>query len=848
MLDPGLAATIASTGLYLREGNTVEELTLDHPDPATCNVRQKTIVCDLLNMWAPFVPFDHLIRALAQGQGSTPVKLWRLKKCILEGMLRAAQHRIAQKVETEGWAGGISFHWLLKLSQIKKSWCNGICRFAILRWALNQDDDVWLRLRGTRHNQPCHHCQQATDIYPNGFWQFPICESCIRLQNLTPASLYPNSPALVDLYRYEARTVDNIHPESASIVWSQFQVDPGAGQREPPTDEEIRRLLRAHLQSTGPSNDCACRACGVGDNTVGHWSRWCIVPTIVARYLLRLPYLPDCLDQVAGDNDRSVAVCSIVLAQFRRLLRQEGAFLHQTTCQAKPVTWWIDELLVFITSQAHLQLRLERFLPPTARACTLDHQLLRITRTAPISIHTLHHASLLVVMRKDVAQGDPIGSVDLGSEFAAALVATELIHPHLECNCEIKIYKCDCGNYHMRLIALTNVGAGEILTANTNTDNKTIVQFDGSAHRDARIGGAGAALLQIGPRGLQLLRWGSLSLYPCKDNIVAESYGAELAMTLYSEYVRDCRREQTAPLPLSIIQGDIKPLIHHLQFAGRFRRSDLVEVLDRFHRLKSGLAPTAQPEYRPREANFLADYLAGEASGRLKGAISAPAEQATQAHRLEVDLPYELLLVNQAVILGQHQHGRIVLALREIPCCALPLVEQFAAGQGSRQLTLIRQLVTATCMLKKALCVEYIAAAEDGLGRLYARQVSAQSLSRDARCLLYGQTHTEIDMSGAHYEILRRSTGASSLPPIAQLREIIATDCNHTGEDFDTFVKLLPLRLLNSGADRALSYAREQGHYLSDRAISLFREIETSEYTSPHSPSNPPPYPWRLVS
>ena len=174
VLDPGLAATISCTGLYLREGNTVEELTLDHPDPVTCNVRQKSIVCDLLNMWAPFVPFDHLIRTLAHGQGTIPVKLRRLKKCILDGMIRAAQHRVAQKVETEGWAGGISFQWLLMLSRIKRSWCNGICRFAVLRWALNQDDDVWLSLRGTRHNQPCYYCQQATDIYPKGFWQFDM--------------------------------------------------------------------------------------------------------------------------------------------------------------------------------------------------------------------------------------------------------------------------------------------------------------------------------------------------------------------------------------------------------------------------------------------------------------------------------------------------------------------------------------------------------------------------------------------------------------------------------------------------------------------------------------------------
>ena len=424
-------------------------------------------------------------------------------------------------------------------------------------------------------------------------------------------------------------------------------------------------------------------------------------------------------------------------------------------------------------------------------------------------------------------QGESLGCVDVGSEFAAALVATELAHPHLECNCKIKLYKCDCGNHHMQLIALTEVGAGDILTANTDTDNKTIVQFDGSAHRDAGIGGAGAALLQIGPRGLQLLRWGSMSLNPCKDNIVAESHGAELAMTLYSEYVRDCRKEHLAPLPLSTIQGDIKPLIHHLQFAGRFRRSDLVEVLDRFHRLKSRLAPTAQPEYRPREANFLADYLAGEASGSLKSAGRCPVDQFTRTQRLEVTLPYELLLAKQAVILGQHQQGRTILALRKIPSCDISLVEQFAVSQGGRQLTLLRQLAAATNMFKKALCVEYVAAAEDGHGRLYARQVSAQSLSRDARCLLYGQSHKEIDMSGAHYEILRRSAGAPLLPDIALLREIITGDCQGSGEDFDAFVKLLPIRLLNSGADRALSHARERGYYPSDRVVSLFREIET---------------------
>ena len=153
-------------------------------------MRQKTIVCDLLHMWEPYVQFDHSVRALAKCQGPIQGKLRRLKQCIIEGMVRAARHRVAQKVDTEGWAGGVSFTWLLRLSGIKKGWCNGICRFAVLRWALNQDDDVWLSLRGSRHKQPCQRCHQSTDIYPMGFWHFPICESCIKISS----NDHPNEP------------------------------------------------------------------------------------------------------------------------------------------------------------------------------------------------------------------------------------------------------------------------------------------------------------------------------------------------------------------------------------------------------------------------------------------------------------------------------------------------------------------------------------------------------------------------------------------------------------------------------------------------------------------------------
>lgn len=49
----------------------------------------------------------------------------------------------------------------------------------------------------------------------------------------------------------------------------------------------------------------------------------------------------------------------------------------------------------------------------------------------------------------------------------------------------------------------------------------------------------------------------------------------------------------------------------------------------------------------------------------------------------------------------------------------------------------------------KPFCVEYVAAASDGMGRLYARQSCAQRLPRTLRTILYGASHWEVDISGA---------------------------------------------------------------------------------------------------
>ena len=98
------------------------------------------------------------------------------------------------------------------------------------------------------------------------------------------------------------------------------------------------------------------------------------------------------------------------MAQFRRLLRQEGAFLHQDAVYipSKPIAWWIDGILEQVTNQSHIQLRLERYLTPTEHTCTLNHQKIRLGRTLPITLQALHQALLRVVSREPMNIGDTV--------------------------------------------------------------------------------------------------------------------------------------------------------------------------------------------------------------------------------------------------------------------------------------------------------------------------------------------------------------------------------------------------------------------------------------------------------
>ena len=494
-------------------------------------------------------------------------------------------------------------------------------------------------------------------------------------------------------------------------------------------------------------------------------------------------------------------------------MRQEGAFLHQHAAEAKWVQWWVATLHENVAKDAHVQLQVDfPRCQGTSGRCTLDDTQVGVQRILPLDYSTMHLPPLVGICQENVEAGNQIAVLPLNSPIVAAVREMEGLAVPMQGNVKMTIITCQCGNLHVLLHSSADVCRGDILVPLNTCAPRIMVQFDGSAHRTRGVGGAGAALLQVECSGLALLDWGAQALPVCADNIVAEAHGAELAIaiSLYEKYRQLSQQQSITPLPLDRIQGDIRPLLQHLDFRGRFRRKDLINLIHQFHAKRSRIAPDSITEYRPREANALADYFAGQASAWLlqKG---SPQVSTAEPLTIQVDPPYDLLLQANAVLLGPHREGKIVLILREKPGCCITQLGRFACWEEGKCAATVKAIALATKRGSTMMSVEYVTPANDGRGRLYARQIGAQSLPRQLRLLIYGDTHKEVDMSGAHYELTRALCKSQSLPSIGVLRDwfkVLWTSrlaCDTNG-DVGRAIKLFPIRVINCGATSALNH------------------------------------------
>ncbi len=140
-------------------------------------------------------------------------------------------------------------------------------------------------MRGTRHQQKCGTCGLPGESFPHGYYQPPLCESCIRAIKLNAWALAPWSLSLCDAY-----TASDCQNQLAN--WTQ--------------DWNVQ-----------PAHVVVCRACGCGDNTIGHWTRWCVVPLIVAIAILKPNERETTLDQPTTGQIQPVYMSTFSLQRLQ---------------------------------------------------------------------------------------------------------------------------------------------------------------------------------------------------------------------------------------------------------------------------------------------------------------------------------------------------------------------------------------------------------------------------------------------------------------------------------------------------------------------------------------------------
>ena len=180
--------------------------------------------------------------------------------------------------------------------------------------------------------------------------------------------------------------------------------------------------------------------------------------------------------------------------------------------------------------------------------------------------------------------------------------------------------------------------------------------------------------------------------------------------------------------------------------------------------------------------------------------------------------------------MGTHQAGRTVMCLLEQVTCTVSDLLDITRHSDEHIARGAAHLLTATKSCAGPLVVEYVASAEDGCGCLYARQFAGQRVPRLLRLAANGRGHQEVDMVGAHYEIIRRSISGCTCPAISRLRAFLREEwLRATGLECEEAVKRWPLYVINGGVQTAIDLLRSHQLVATPAISSVAYELEAAQ-------------------
>ena len=485
-------------------------------------------------------------------------------------------------------------------------------------------------------------------------------------------------------------------------------------------------------------------------------------------------------------------------------------------------------------------LRTFRAPPQSSRSACTDSTKIRLQRFPAVVLEAALLPSKGLATIQSFAKGDIIATFVKQDHRLGLLLSQYRKLPFPTATACLVPFLCHCGATHLRLQAMDDMPANTILLLGEPQEwQGCLVQFDGSAHKNTQTGGAGVSLLHVTPSSTSLVQWLSTPLLSCPDNVIAEAHACRAAINLAFEYYVSCMAKGI-PIDSVVIQGDILPIINYLQYKGRIKKPAVVAILEQCQQLLAQAPCLFRLVYLPRERNRLADYFAGQASAAAKEAEGNPL---VPLHH--VALPPFHLAQTLGFIIQQGdalQTPAFVLTERPSPT---PHELHVLLRRHPHYKWVSMDYIALAVSFSHCLSVGYKPTVDALGGRFYSVGNAAQRLPRQVRLLLFGNSHWEIDISGAHYELMRRQCKLEevhlTLQPVVQMRNYLreALRAYIAEDEIGSLVKTWPLVILNSATPQeAIEYLKKRIQVEpSGQLVSFAREVfAASRYAMHHPP------------
>ena len=760
----------------------------------------------------------------------SPYKLSRLilshvKVHLRQQLFYNARTFLRERLSQVDWAFSSSSFTLEALHETPIKAIPSFSRLAILRWTIDSEPDVHFRLRPhfTR-SSPCRcGCGKLSSLFPFGFQSGSVHHSHFSFP-LTWTLLA--CPSLLSSF---PRFFREQHPPLPPFT-------------SPPTWYTRTGLETASLDTLSPSLarwlSHPCILCGRGDNSVQHWLNFCPIPALAGSLLLNRSW---CTRFWYFTRNHSLGHRSIIASLWvaTRQFVHERSGLPPPSLLPPSVPPANTSALPRLLAERAYQLIPHYFrshtaftpsLPstlPNPNSCTFE--LLHFpTLTLEAEGHPLFYGPVPATSTA-VGSDDLIGILSPSSPHIKKLFAFQrsVARPP---NCTLQFKLCSCGGIHGYLHALAPLPPNSPLYIGDPDveQHDLVLHFDGGCFKELQIGGAGVAIWKHTAGTLTLLDTLCIPIYPCPDAAYAEACGAAHAVILAAKYFAEVRPYRI------VIKGDNRPVIDFLNNVGKLRRSDLQSLFDTAQHLMAFSLPPLIWSYTPREFNRCADFLAGIARDHAREHYAHAPEHLASLSPFPFPLPPSLSPLFAPVFNPSPSPSTPHFTFTEVPSLSLPLLPLLFRHfkQTPAIIRYLRALSNLRTCTLQPLSVLYRPTSSDAFGRLYCSPLGAQKLPKILRSLLFGRTHSEVDLTGSHYQFFSRLASSLlqlSLPSIVALRTLLQEDMVATSSDFfahhPTAPKDLPTILLNSTLGDTITHFNSLGYYPSNQVLATLRTI-----------------------